>query len=188
MESLAVVGLRGASWPCWTAQIGWIMHIRLRTFERYSRSGSKIQVRCLLKHMLLLPLVVLGACENREEATIYRNDGVAIAVLPSESYNAALSHGIFTIEGNCIALTLDGGRSHTPVFPSEVTIDAIRSSGALYLPLGKRVSIGGSQMSGEWGARSLSAEFKVQCPGPYFAVGPIGPPIEPPPPPPPLAL
>ena len=122
---------------------------------------------------------VVTACTNSPEAHVLHEEGVAIAVLPSATYNAAENYGVFTVDNGCVVLTVRGMGRLTPVFSTDIAIGADRSNGRYVLPLETPVTFGGSAML--QANDSLSDEFRRDCPGPYFAVGPIStdPPAEP---------
>lgn len=140
----------------------------------------------LPKYYLLVALAVAAGCSAGPQATEAQRNGVAIAFRSSETYDAMVSKGIFTIEGQCIVLTLPVARRHTPVFSGDITTNPNDADGKTTLPLNKEVAIGGSIMSSQLSEQMLSEEFRKRCPGPYFGVGPINlpkprnPPVPPP--------
>lgn len=125
----------------------------------------------------LVALCVAGlaaACTPRaNEPAPQTSETRLIATIESETFDAAETLGTITMEGPCLRLEVQEGRSYTPVFVVKNAGDRKRWTGSSDIPMGIPVTLGGAPAAENAIESSLDPQIRKRCGGPYFIVGSI---------------
>lgn len=114
------------------------------------------------------------ACTPQADKTVPQGSETRfIATIESETFDAAETLATITMEGPCLRLEMEEGRSYTPVFVVWNAGDRRRWTGSSHIPMGIPITLGGAPAEENAIEASLDPQIRQRCGGPYFIVGSI---------------